>query len=148
VPLSGFGDPEARLERDGIKIVEYRRWKGELVRLTLETDVTPISRDDVLRAVRLRRVLSISDWSSMGDGYVDRRRHPRQARRRRRLPLLLPVRPGTPGLPGRELPASGPLNPWDSGDDFFDFYKESFTREYFRGSFPESVVDHPPAPLS
>jgi hypothetical protein len=128
VPLNGFGDLETRLEQDGVKIVEYRRWKDELVRLTLETDVTPITRDDILRAVRLRRVLFVSDWRSMGDGYVD-------------FAVATPGRledddgyhfyfPSAPGLTERELPASGSLNPWDSADDFFDFYKAYFTREY------------------
>src|SRR5687768_6554305 len=36
LPLDGFGDLETRLEQSGIKIVEYKRWKDELIRLTLE----------------------------------------------------------------------------------------------------------------
>jgi hypothetical protein len=147
VPLHGFGDLETRLEQDGVKIVEYRRWKGELVRLTLETDVTPISRDDILHAVRRRRVVFVSDWRSMGDGYVDFAvaTHGRLEDDDGYL-FYFPSAPGTPGLTEKELPASGSLNSWDSADDFFYFYKDYFTREYFGESRPEAVTDKPPAP--
>jgi hypothetical protein len=64
VPLNGFGDLETRLEQDGVKIVEYIRWKGELVRLTLDTDVTPITREDIIRAVRLRRIITVTSSTS------------------------------------------------------------------------------------
>jgi hypothetical protein len=147
VPLNGFGDLATRLEQDGVKIIEYRRWKGELIRLTLDTDVTPISRDDVLHAVRRRRVITVTDWRSMGDDYVDFAvATPGRLADDDGYLFYFPSAPGSPGLTERELPASGSLNSWDSADDFFDFNKEYFTREYFRESCPESVVDHPPAP--
>ena len=142
MPLSGFGDLEARLEQGGVKIVEYRRWKGEFARLTLETDVTPISRDDILRAKG--RVLFVSDWRSMGDGYVDFAiATPGTLERDDGYHFYFP---SAPGLAANELPASGALNSWDSADDFFDFYKEYFTREYIGEAHPGTVVDEPPVP--
>jgi len=140
VPSHGFCDLETRLERDGVKIVEYRRWKDGLVRLTVGTDVTPISRDDILHAVRRRRVLWVSDWRSMGDGYVDFAvASPGRLEDDDGYCFYFPSAPGAPGLTGGELPASGSLNPWDSADDFFDFYKGYFTREYTGESRPEAV---------
>jgi hypothetical protein len=85
----------------------------------------------------------------MGDGYVDFAvATPGRLEEDDGYLFYFPSAPGCPGLTESEFPASGSLNSWGSADDFFDFYKESFTREYFRGSFPESVVDHPPAPSS
>jgi hypothetical protein len=147
VPLNDFGDLETRLERDGVQIVEYRRWQDERVRLTLETDVTPITRDDIIHAVRRRRVMSVSDWRSMGDGYVDFAvATPGSLADEDGYHFYFPSAPGAPGLTGEELPASGSLNPWDLADDFFDFYKDYFTREYVGGSRPEAVADRPHAP--
>lgn len=147
VPLNDFGDLETRLEQDGVKIVEYRRRKDELVRLTLETDVTPITRDDIIHAVRRRRVMFVSDWRSMGDGYVNFAvATPGSLEDDDGYHFYFPSAPGAPGLTDRELPASGSLNPWDSADDFFDLYKDYFTREYNAGGRPEAVVDEPLAP--
>jgi hypothetical protein len=121
-----------------VKIVEYRRWKDESARLTLDTDVTPTGRDDILRAARLRRIVSVSDSRSMGDGYVDFAvAAPGRLEDDDGYLFYFPSAPGAPGLTAGELPASGSLNSWDSADDFFDFYKEYFTREYTASPAPK-----------
>jgi hypothetical protein len=148
-PLNGFGGLETGLERDGVKVVEYRRWKDESARLTLDTDVTPTGRDDILRAARLRRIVSVSDSRSMGDGYVDFAvAAPGRLEDDDGYLFYFPSAPGAHGLTDGELPASGSLNSWDSADDFFDFYKEYFTREYIGACIPQPVKDklHSPSP--
>src|SRR5688500_16580792 len=134
VPRRKFGALRARLTAAGYRIVEHhpwfadRPWNRDRVRLTLEEDVTPISRAEVERAATERRVLSVSTWRSMGDGYVDFR-------------LAAPdsfshggydydfLFPG-PGSPREaELPPSGALNAWDSADEFFHAYRSPFTRD-------------------
>jgi hypothetical protein len=126
--LNEFGDLKTGLEQKGIRIVEYKRWTDDLVRLTLATDVTPISREDLFRAAAERRVISVSARRSMGDAYVDFHIT---------TPDLLEGEdgyhfffPSAPRLGDKELPASGSRNSWESADEFFASYKDYFTREH------------------
>ena len=46
-------------------------WEDDKVEIATETDVEPLSREDLLEAVEEKRVLWVVGWSSMGDKYVD-----------------------------------------------------------------------------
>jgi hypothetical protein len=126
VPLEALNTLETRLRHDSISLLEYRR-TGDLVRLSLETDAIPVRREGMHRVVQQRQVLSVQAGRSPTDNHV----HFIIA-----TPDLLESTgayhfffPTCPGLTDQEVPASGPLNPWKSVDDFFTAFKVLFTRD-------------------
>lgn len=46
-------------------------WEDTKVSVATETDVEPLSRENLLKAIGEKRVLWVAGWSSMGDKYVD-----------------------------------------------------------------------------
>lgn len=120
---------KAKLAAEGLRVVEGHSYRKKYLHLYLEPDIMPTSRDALQAAIERRQVIAVSQWSSMGDTYVE-------------FHILTPAAldqylgvyclyfPHAPGLRDEELPSYEEEMQYQSAQDFWDFFKRHFIRKF------------------